>query len=153
MLAQVPHRHIGFGIPKRLRWLFKRNRSLLSLLPQAAAQAVRQMYRELAPAGDIGLVLTVQTNGQFLNFNPHLHGFLASGSFDPCGTFQPLPALDTDKLAELFAYYVLRRLLKLGLISQEVAEQILSQRHTGFPLRPLDASVLKACVKRLRGTG
>ena len=61
VLAQVPHRHIGFGIPKRLRWLFKRNRSLLSLLPQAAAQAVRQMYRELAPAGDIGLVLTVQT--------------------------------------------------------------------------------------------
>ena len=52
---------------------------------QAAATAVQEVL-----GSDIetpALVLTVQTAGESLNFNPHLHGLLADGTFDAAGNF------------------------------------------------------------------
>jgi hypothetical protein len=51
---------------------------------------------------------------------------------DWAGIFHRLPHLDDSRLAEIFAYEVLRLLVGKGLLSPEWAERILSWRHTGF---------------------
>jgi len=42
--APVTHRHLVFTIPKALRGLFQRERSLLGLLPRCAYEAVRRAF-------------------------------------------------------------------------------------------------------------
>ncbi len=78
------------------------------------------------------LILTVQTAGEALNFNPHLNGLLADGTFDEAGVFIPLAAIDTERMAEQFRDGVLAALVTRGLITDEVPAQILSQEHAGF---------------------
>lgn len=78
------------------------------------------------------LVLTVQTAGESLNFNPHLHGLLADGTFDEAGAFTPFAAIDSERIAAHFRDRVLAELVTRGLITDEVPAQILSQEHSGF---------------------
>ena len=131
VLAKVPHRHIVLGVPKRIRYLFRRNRKLLTILPVLAWKSIKELYGEISPHVP-ALALTVQSAGEFLNFNPHLHGILACGTFDAEGNFYTLPSLNTEKLARLFAHKVLRKLLNKDLLADSVVEQILSQGHSGF---------------------
>ena len=128
ILADVEHRHIGCSIPKRLRCFFRYDRKLLSILFQAAWWALKDVISE----GNPGLVLTVQTFGESLNFNPHLHGILSNSLFLPDGSQKPLPEFNLEALSRSFATRVLTELVEHELISQEVSEQILSQEHTGF---------------------
>ncbi|WKZ56135.1 MAG: transposase zinc-binding domain-containing protein [Bdellovibrionota bacterium] len=130
VLERVPHRHCGFTLPKRLRVFFRYDRELNTILFQAAAEALRAVLGtdSRTPA----LVLTLQTAGEALNFNPHLHGLLADGTFDAAGNFAPFPAIDTERMAEHFRDRVLSELVTRGLITDEVPAQILSQEHSGF---------------------
>jgi hypothetical protein len=130
VLERVPHRHCGFTLPKRLRIYFRYDRSLNNILFQAAVGSVQAVLGSdtQSPA----LVLTVQTAGEALNFNPHLHGLLAAGTFDETGVFTPLAAIDTELMAEHFRDRVLSELVSRGLITDEVPAQILSQEHSGF---------------------
>jgi hypothetical protein len=45
----VPHRHVTFTIPRALRGLFERDRSLLSLPARCAYEALRRMYPPCRP--------------------------------------------------------------------------------------------------------
>ena len=130
VLERVPHRHCGFTLPKRLRVFFRYDRRLLDILFKAAASAVEAVLGSdtQSPA----VVLTVQTAGEALNFNPHLQGLLADGTFDAAGVFTPLAAIDTERMAAHFRDHVLAALVTRGLISDEVPAQILSQEHSGF---------------------
>jgi hypothetical protein len=109
---------------------FRYDRSLNNILFQAAATAVHSVLGSdtQTPA----LILTVQTAGEALNFNPHLHGLLASGTFDASGKFTPLAALDTDAISHHFESQVLAELVTRGLITDDDVAQILAQEHTGF---------------------
>ena len=51
---------------------------------------------------------------------------------DRAGIFHRLRRLDDARLAEIFAREVLALLVSKGLLSPELAERILSWRHTGF---------------------
>lgn len=130
VLEPVPNRHIIFTTPKRVRPFFKYDRSLNDILFQAAWGSIREVL-----GSDIGVpaaVLTVQTAGEALNHNPHLHGCLANGLFTPEGTFMPFGNIDQEKLTKRFGERVLAPLHKQELISDEVVAQILSQEHSGF---------------------
>jgi hypothetical protein len=130
VLERVPHRHCGFTLPKRLRVFFRYDRSLLDILFKAAASTVETVLGSdtQTPA----LILTVQTAGEALNWNPHLHGLLADGTFDEAGAFTPFAAIDSERIAEHFRDRVLAELVTRGLITDEVPAQILSQEHSGF---------------------
>ncbi len=130
VVEKVPHRHCGFTLPKRLRVFFRYDRSLNDILFKAAVSSVQAVLGSdtQSPA----LVLTVQTAGEALNFNPHLHGLLADGTFDEEGVFTLLAAIDTERMAEHFRDLVLSELVTRGLITDEVPAQILSQEHSGF---------------------
>jgi hypothetical protein len=130
VLEKVPHRHCGFTLPKRLRVFFRYDRDLNTILFRAAAEAVRTV---LGSDGNTpAVVLTLQTAGEALNFNPHLHGLLADGTFDATGSFMPFPAINTERMEEHFRDHVLAELVTRGLITDEVPAQILSQEHSGF---------------------
>ena len=129
VLEKIPHRHITFTIPKRIRVFLRYDRGLNDILFSAAWGALKKC---LAAEGTLAAVLTVQSSGEALNHHPHLHGLLADGSFLSDGTFVPFKEIDLGKLNLSFAGRVLAEFHKRELISEEDVAQILSQEHTGF---------------------
>ena len=125
----MPHRHTVFTIPKRLRVFFKYDRTLLSILFQAAWYALSEVLgineRELAA------IFTVQTAGEALHYHPHLHGLLADGYWKD-DVWNRFPVLDLKALTQIFGERVLIQLHKRDLITDDIVAQILSQEHSGF---------------------
>jgi hypothetical protein len=76
-------------------------------------------------------VLTLQTAGEALNWNPHLHGLITDGIFKD-EVFSPLTELNLEQLTQSFTEHFLAGLSKLELITDDVTAQILSQQHSGF---------------------
>jgi len=136
VLEDVPHRHIVFTVPKRIRSFFKYNRRLLSILLSAAREALKDIFTK--DGGTIGAILTAQTAGESLNYHPHLHGLVANGVWSKDDVFSPFTEIDLKALNSRFAKRVLAALCKKGLIDSSAVAQILSQEHTGFSvwLRP-----------------
>ena len=130
ILAPVAHRHIVFSIPKRLRIYFRYDRKLCSILFKAAWASIASQFN--TEQASLGLILTLQTAGKSLNFNPHLHGLVSDGMFAVDGARSPLPALDLELLTREFGERVLGELAKRELIDDQVMSQILSQEHSGF---------------------
>ena len=133
-LAEV--RHIVFTIPKRIRIFFKYDRRLLSILFEAAREALKDVITK--DGGTIGAILTAQTAGEVLNYHPHLHGILANGLWGEDDVFSSFTEVDLRALTNRFAKRVLSALCKKGLIDSSDVDQVLSQEHTGFSvwLRP-----------------
>ena len=130
VLEPVPNRHIIFTIPKRLRSYFRYDRGLNSILFKAAWSSIVEVLglKNLTPAA----ALTLQTAGEALNWNPHLHGLLADGLFGSDSTFTQFREIDLRKLTSRFAEGVLAALLKRELITDNDVAQILSQEFSGF---------------------
>ncbi|MSU49351.1 MAG: hypothetical protein EXS37_09745 [Opitutus sp.] len=66
--AAVPHRHLVLTVPRLIRTLFLRDRSLLAHLYHAAHFAITAWLRLRTdcPIGQPGLVMALQTFGDFL---------------------------------------------------------------------------------------
>jgi hypothetical protein len=78
-------------------------------------------------------VAVVQTFGDFLSFNPHIHILAADGCFCGDGFFYvPSIDIDTESIEKLFIHRIFKLLLKKGLITAGTVELISSRRHTGF---------------------
>jgi hypothetical protein len=84
--------------------------------------------RDLMP----GMVAVIQTFGNRLSFQPHLHMLVTEGGLRTDGSFQPVPIFNDTPLARIFAHEVLTLLVSKDLIRPEIREKILSWRHTGF---------------------
>jgi len=123
VLEEVSHRHIVFSTPKRLRPYFKYNRKLNGILFRAAWQSVKEAFRE-EQQQQVGLILTLQTAGEALNWHPHLHGVITDN--------HQLCEEELEAVTKRFAELVLLGLAKEELITEDVMEQILSQEHSGF---------------------
>jgi len=79
-----------------------------------------------------GASIAVQTYGDFLNFNPHLHAIVSDGSFLEDGSFQTASVFMLEDLEEAFQYEVLKMLKKEGKINDVIIENMLSWHHSGF---------------------
>jgi len=136
VLEDVPYRHVVFSMPKRLRVYFRYDRALLDILFQAAWASIKECLGN--DTGTPAAILTAQTAGEALNYNPHLHGLVADGVFLPDGSFKPFEQLPLGAVTAQFCDRVLAELHKRELISDANVGQILSQKHTGFSvwLRP-----------------
>jgi len=111
ILKYVPHRQGVLSIPKRLRIYFMFDRSLLSKLSQCAWKVLSQYLRQAVPYEDAvpGAVIAIQSFGDFLNFNPHLHIIATDGCFYGGGSFMVCPTPDGKALEELFRYEVFKK--------------------------------------------
>jgi hypothetical protein len=130
----VPHRQWIFSIPKRLRLYFMFDRSLLSKLSQSAWNVLSQYLRQAVPYEDAvpGAVNAIQSFGDFLNFNPHLHIIATDGCFYGDGSFMVCPTPAGKDLQEAFRYKVFKMLKAEGKITDALIENMMSWRHSGF---------------------
>lgn len=132
VLKSVPHRHVVFSIPKRLRLFFKYSRKHAALLFEAAWGTLLELFHAVLPDMRPGAVLTLQTAGANLNFNPHLHGIVTDGACDESGIFHQLASFPAERATELFTHKLLKAMRRENLIDDSVIESILSWRHSGF---------------------
>ena len=134
MLKDVPHRQWVFSIPKRLRIYFLFDRKLLAKLSVCAWNVIKRYLKSGVTDTDAvpGASIAVQTYGDFLNFNPHLHAIVFDGCFSKDGAFHMTPGFMREDLEEVFQYEVLKMLKKEGKITDVVIENMLSWRHSGF---------------------
>jgi hypothetical protein len=145
LLLDVPHRQVVFTIPKMLRIFFKYKRRLLGELCRAAVKALLKYFQaatdtELRP----GVVASIQTFGQKINFHAHLHLLVTEGGEDQDGIFHHLASFQDNLLAEFFSREVFALLLREELISEAVKEKIMGWRHSGFSVH----SKVKASTKQ-----
>ncbi len=132
VLAPVPHRQYVFTVPRILRSIFARRRRLLGALCQIIERLLQESYTAAKPGGREGLILFVQTFGDLVTFNPHVHVLAADGVFGEDGTFFVLPPVPRGLLERRFRSEVLALLVREGEISESLVQRITVWRHTGF---------------------
>ena len=150
LLAPVAHRHVVLTIPRLLRPVFRRRRDLLTELARAGAEATSELVRrEAGQDARPGLVISLATAGDLLQWHPHLHLLTTDGGFPPDGRFLPLPKWNATLLMTLFRERILARLLDRHAISPELVQKLLGWRHPGFsahvgePIDPEDKQRLE----------
>ena len=139
-------------IPRLLRPLFRRRRELLTELARAGAEATVELVRRASAGPDVrpGLVVSVATAGDLLQWHPHLHLLTTDGGFTP-GRHASSPCRNGTPtlLMTLFRERLLARLLERHAISHELVQKLLAWRHPGFsahvgePIPPQDKQRLE----------
>ena len=81
MLIRAPHRHMVFTIPEELRIYFRKQRELLSLLPQLAYEVIKLYFhkRSKKELYTPGVISVIHTFGSDLKWNPHVHVLVTEG--------------------------------------------------------------------------
>ena len=99
----VKHRHVTFTIPIELRNFFRSHYPNLSLLSQAASDALKWVIKkagrktqQLSP----GIICVIHTFGRDLKWNPHVHALVTEGGVDLTNHFSTV---------RFFSYPSLRR--------------------------------------------
>ena len=159
VLPALSVRHVVFTLPKRLRVYYKYNRSLCKHLYTAAWDAwtfyVSLKFPKLADAKP-GAVMAMHTAGDLLNFHPHIHSIMLDGVVTADGRFHRLTECDVEIIRSEFERNVLCELLSEELITEEVMESILAQKHTGFsvytsePVEPDKADARRFIARYLK---
>ena len=123
-----------FTIPKLLRPIFRYHPKELGLLCKSAWQSLKEMFQEVAadPSALPGVVISVQSYGDNLKLHPHIHAIAGRGVWSPDGSFEAIPALDTQQLMLLFRHHVIENLLAAGRISQAAVDILDRFHHPGF---------------------
>ena len=134
ILKAVPHRHFILSIPKILRRYFLYDRSLLSDLSRCGWESLKAFFQEILPEEDAvpGAVIAIQSFGDFLGFNSHLHVLASDGCFYGQGMFRVAPRFETKQLEEIFRHKVFKMLLSKGKITEDLVNMLMSWRHSGF---------------------
>ena len=95
-----------------------------------------------------GLILFVQTFGDLVNFNPHVHVLAADGAFLPDGRFVTLAAVPGSLLAEGFRCAVLE-----FLVNNDARSEGLRRRMLGWRRQASNPAPSSLPVPRLSGRG
>jgi hypothetical protein len=79
-----------------------------------------------------GVVATIQTFGDRINFHPHIHVLTTEGGTAPDGAFHHVNRFHDRVIQEIFTHEVFSLLLRKKLIGLPLVQKILHWRHTGF---------------------
>ena len=124
LLAPVPHRQYVFALPKLIQPFFRYRRHYLGQLCRLLAGLLKAGFKAMDPGGQPAFIHYVQTFGDLVTFNPHLHALVADSVFLPSGTFQGLPPLSEDTLREALRHLVLDFLCSEGILDTDLAARI-----------------------------
>ena len=98
-------------MPRLLRGIFRRRRELLIDLSQCSAEALSEyLRREAGIDTRPGIVVSVASAGDLLQWHPHGHILVTDGAFSDDGAFHPLDTWDAGALMKLFRERLLARL-------------------------------------------
>ncbi len=103
-------------------------------MSRCAWESLKDFFQETTPEeGAVpGAAVAIQSFGDFLGFNPHLHILGTDGCFYGDGMFRVAPRFETKHLEEIFRHKVFKMLLSKGKITQDLVSMLLSWRHSGF---------------------
>jgi hypothetical protein len=144
MIKQVPHRHMIFCLPKILRGGFIRNRSYLNDLSRMAWGSTNEfMQMTLGRSGvhrrhflrSPGGIQQIQTHGNMLNANAHIHSLVTDGLFEDNGVFYCMPEYTgraIECLQKIFEKKVYDFAIRNRIAAEETVERIKSWQHSGF---------------------
>jgi hypothetical protein len=120
-------------MPRFLRGIFRKRRELLLDLSQCAAEAIAEYVRGTLGADTRpGVVVSIATAGDLVQWHPHGHLLLADGVFSDDGRFHPLASWGGEAVMELFRERLLARLIERRAISEDLARKLLAWKHPGF---------------------
>jgi hypothetical protein len=124
-------------IPRLLRPLFRRRRELLGELARAGAEAVKELVAHAGGEGEArpGIVVSVATAGDLLQWHPHLHLITTDGGRAADGSWHTPAQWDAERLMRLFRERLLGSLLDKRAISQELVREA-ARLETPRLLRP-----------------
>ena len=134
VLRNTDHRHWIFTIPRVLRKLFYKDRSLLAQLANCAKETLFEMFKAVYPDNGYkpGIILSIQTAGDLMTWHPHIHCLVSDGSFDKQENFHPIPAMDSKKAMIIFREKVFNRLKENNRISDLLISKMRQWNHSGF---------------------
>jgi len=143
----VAHRQVVLTIPKRLRLHTRFDRTLLGKLSSCAAACIQDEIRRALGREDVvpGMIGAIQTFGEVLNFQPHIHALVTCGAFTARGEFLEVPEFDMHRLHAAWREAVFALYLAEGKIEPEVVQNMRTWQHSGFSV---DQSVLLAAGVR-----
>jgi Zn finger protein HypA/HybF involved in hydrogenase expression len=134
VFRNIPHRHWVFTLPRVLRRLFYKDRSLLAHLATCAKETLFDMFRAVySVIGYMpGIVLSIQTAGDLMTWHPHIHCLVSDGVFDQHGHFHAVPGMDSKKAVIIFREKVFDRLKENNRISDLLISKMRQWNHSGF---------------------
>lgn len=133
VMLRLPHRQFVFTVPKLLRPYFKNDRKLFSGISKLIHKLISDFYMEAAgKVVTTGTIVSHQTYGDMLRFNPHWHCLILEGGLDENNNFIPVAVKDTANLAEAFRRAVVQLFVKKELLNIDFARQFLNWKHSGF---------------------
>ncbi len=152
VLEPVPHRHVVLTRPRLLRPLFRGHRGLLLDLSQCGAEALSEyMKRDVGADTRPGVVVSVATSDDLLQWHVHLHILVTACTSSDDGTFHVLATWNGETLMRLFRERLLPRLVEKHALSQELATKLMAWRRPAFSAHigePILANLLRF-VKRV----
>jgi hypothetical protein len=77
-------------------------------------------------------VIAYALAGDFVRWNPHLHGLFLDGGFDQHGRYVHVQSLDPGKLAQYFRAMMVAFFLRRQLINERLAKNMLDWTYSGF---------------------
>ncbi len=118
--------------PLRPAGLVRLGSELWRAEPAAPGREIPRVRRGVG--GDVrpGIVVSIATAGDLVQWHPHLHLLTTDGGKTAGGPWKPLPEWDGLLLMRLFREHLLARLVESHAISQELVCRLLSWRHPGF---------------------
>jgi hypothetical protein len=132
-LLRLPHRQMVFTFPKVLRVFFRHYRNLFGEVSRLVYRMIQSFFNEAAGRRiQSAAVIAYASAGDFVRFNPHLHGIFLEGGFDRQGRFVHVPSLDLARLARYFRAAMVAFFLHRSLISERLARSMLEWIHSGF---------------------
>jgi len=133
-----------------LRIYFKNDRNLFADVSKIIFSIITDYYNEAAnTAVKGGAMVSYQSLGDLLRFNPHYHCLVLERGIDETGSFHHIPIKDTARFTEVFIRRVIKLFVDRGLLDRRFALKILSWKHSGFSVDAsvsIPASSKKACV-------
>ncbi|MGH8196278.1 MAG: transposase [Woeseiaceae bacterium] len=127
-----------FALPKPIRPFFRYRRQYLGALCRLVAALLKARFKSIAPQGQPAFILYVQTFGDLVTLNPHIHALVVDGVFLPSGTFRVLPPLPETALCDALRHKVLDFLSAEGVLAADLTERMLGRRHSGFSVHNSD---------------
>ena len=135
LLLRLPHRQIVFTFPKVLRVFFRHDHGLVGDVSRLVYRIMQDVYSAAAGRRIHGAtVIAYASSGDFVRWNPHLHGIFLEGGFDRQRQFVHLPSLDLQRLAQYFRASMVAFFLRRSLINERLAKSMLGWTHSGFSL-------------------
>ena len=136
VFAPVGHRQWVLTMPKRLRIFFRNDRRLLGKLCRLAYETIRDGLRQACrdQEGEPGFVGAVQTFGDLINWNSHVHAIVSEGLFKRDGFFIRVVQVDMERCTAAWRERVFDLLLREEKIDENVVRSMRAWPHSGFSI-------------------